>query len=126
PGGTQVWARGAEDPAAAIEASGLPVAGVLSARAVEGQLAEAPQSLAVGLDAAAAIAGLGLVIAGVTATLYFAQRRREFEFASIRAMGVGTPTVRDTIAREQVALVGVSTIAGIALGYVVLRIASAP
>ena len=122
----QVWVRGGGDTSAVIQNAGLPVTGVLSSEAIETQLAEAPQSLAVGLDAAAAIAGLGLVIAGVTATLYFAQRRREFEFASLRAMGVGTPTVRDTISREQVALVGVSTIAGIALGYVVLRIASAP
>jgi hypothetical protein len=122
----QVWARGGDDPTGAIEAAGLPVAGELSATQIEGQLAEAPQSLAVGLDAAAAIAGLGLVIAGVTATLYFAQRRREFEFASLRAMGTGAATVRDTIAREQIALVGVASLAGIALGYLVLRLASAP
>ena len=122
----QVWARGGDDPTGSIEAAGLPVAGELSATQIEGQLAEAPQSLAVGLDAAAAIAGLGLVIAGVTATLYFAQRRREFEFASLRAMGTGAATVRDTIAREQIALVGVASLAGIALGYLVLRLASAP
>jgi hypothetical protein len=125
-GVNQVWVRGDEDPTAAIQAAGLPVTGVLSAARIEGQLAEAPQSLAVGLDAAAAIAGLGLVIAGVTATLYFAQRRREFEFASLRAMGAGAATVRDTIAREQIALVGVASLAGIALGYLVLRLASAP
>jgi ABC-type lipoprotein release transport system permease subunit len=123
---TQVWVRADDDPTAAIQAAGLPVTGLLSATMIEGQLAEAPQSLAVGLDAAAAIAGLGLVIAGVTATLYFAQRRREFEFASLRAMGASAPTVRDTIAREQIALVGVATLAGIALGYVVLRVASGP
>jgi ABC-type antimicrobial peptide transport system permease subunit len=122
----QVWVRGGGEPTAAIEAAGLPVTGELSATQIEGQLAEAPQSLAVGLDAAAAIAGLGLVIAGVTATLYFAQRRREFEFASLRAMGAGATTVRDTIAREQIALVGVASLAGIALGYAVLRLASAP
>jgi hypothetical protein len=122
----QVWVRGGDDPTAAIQAAGLPVTGVLSAEGIEGQLAQAPQSLAVGLDAAAAIAGLGLVIAGVTATLYFAQRRREFEFASLRAMGTGAPTVRDTIAREQIALVGVASLAGIGLGYLVLRLASAP
>jgi FtsX-like permease family protein len=122
----QVWVRGGGDPTAAIEAAGLPVTGELSATQIEGQLAQAPQSLAVGLDAAAAIAGLGLVIAGVTATLYFAQRRREFEFASLRAMGAGATAVRDTIAREQIALVGVASLAGIALGYLVLRLASAP
>jgi ABC-type lipoprotein release transport system permease subunit len=123
---TQVWVRGDEDPTAAIQGAGYPVTGLLSTQMIEGQLAEAPQSLAVGLDAAAAIAGLGLVIAGVTATLYFAQRRREFEFASLRAMGAGPPTVRETIAREQIALVGAASLCGIGLGYLVLRLASTP
>ena len=79
-----------------------------------------------GLDAAAAIAGLGLVIAGVTATLYFAQRRRDFEFASLRAMGAGPSTLRATIAREQSALIGAASTAGLLLGYVVVRLATAP
>ena len=123
---TEVWAHGDTDPTLAIQQAGFPVVDLLSARAIEGRLAEAPQSLAVGLDAAAAIAGLGLVIAGVTATLYFAQRRRDFEFASLRAMGAGPSTLRATIAREQSALIGVASIAGLLLGYVVVRLATAP
>jgi ABC-type antimicrobial peptide transport system permease subunit len=123
---TEVWAHGDTDPTLAIQQAGFPVVDLLSARAIEGHLAEAPQSLAVGLDAAAAIAGLGLVIAGVTATLYFAQRRRDFEFASLRAMGAGPSTLRATIAREQSALIGVASIAGLLLGYVVVRLATAP
>jgi ABC-type lipoprotein release transport system permease subunit len=123
---TEVWAHGDADPTLAIQQAGFPVVDLLSAHAIEGRLAEAPQSLAVGLDAAAAIAGLGLVIAGVTATLYFAQRRRDFEFASLRAMGAGPSTLRATIAREQSALIGVASIAGLLLGYVVVRLATAP
>jgi len=123
---TEVWAHGDADPTLAIEQAGFPVVDLLSAVAIEGRLAEAPQSLAVGLDAAAAIAGLGLVIAGVTATLYFAQRRRDFEFASLRAMGASPSTLRGTIAREQTALIGVASIAGLVLGYVVVRLATAP
>src|SRR6476660_2260724 len=123
---TEVWAHGDTDPTLAIQQAGFPVVDLLSARAIEGRLAEVPQSLAVGLDAAAAIAGLGLVIAGVTATLYFAQRRRDFEFASLRAMGAGSSTLRATIAREQSALIGVASIAGLLLGYVVVRLATAP
>ncbi|HEY6651794.1 MAG TPA: FtsX-like permease family protein [Actinomycetota bacterium] len=123
---TEVWAHGDTDPTLAIQQAGFPVVDLLSAHAIEGRLAEAPQSLAVGLDAAAAIAGLGLVIAGVTATLYFAQRRRDFEFASLRAMGAGPTTLRATIAREQSALIGAASIAGMLLGYVVVRLATAP
>ncbi|MDP9300637.1 MAG: hypothetical protein M3P43_07060, partial [Actinomycetota bacterium] len=56
---TEVWAHGDTDPTPAIQQAGVPVVDLLSARAIEGRLAEAPESLAVGLDAAAAIAGLG-------------------------------------------------------------------
>jgi hypothetical protein len=122
----EVWAHGDADPTAAIQAAGFPVVDLLSARTIEGRLDEAPESLAVGLDAAAAIAGLGLVIVGVTATLYFAQRRRDFEFASLRAMGAGAPALRGTIAREQFALIGVAWVAGVLLGDVVVRLATAP
>jgi hypothetical protein len=122
----EVWAHGDTDPTAAIQAAGFPVVDLLSSQTIEGRLDEAPESLAVGLDAAAAIAGLGLVIAGVTATLYFAQRRRDFEFASLRAMGAGAPALRGTIAREQFALIGVASIAGVLLGDVVVRLATAP
>jgi FtsX-like permease family len=122
----QVWAIGDTDPTAALGGAGFQIGRVASAQALEARLAEAPQSLAVGLDAAAATAGLGLVIAGVTATLYFAQRRRDFEFASLRAMGTSTPTVRSTIAREQIALVAAASVAGIALGSIVLRLVRAP
>ena len=123
---TEVWAHGDTDPTAAIQQAGFPVVDLLSTRTIEGRLDEAPESLAVGLDAAAAIAGLGLVIAGVTATLYFAQRRRDFEFASLRAMGAGAPSLRGAIAREQFALIGVATIVGVLLGDVVIRLATAP
>ena len=122
----EVWAHGDTDPTAGIQAAGFPVIDLLSARTIEGRLDEAPESLAVGLDAAAAVAGLGLVIAGVTATLYFAQRRRDFEFASLRAMGAGSPALRGTIAREQFVLIGVASIAGVLLGDVVVRLATAP
>ena len=82
--------------------------------------------MAVGLDATAAIAGLGLVIAGVTATLYFAQRRRDFEFASLRAMGAARRSLFDTVAREQFALIGVAAVSGILLGAGVLWLVSRP
>ena len=52
---TEVWAHGDTDPTPAIQQAGFPVVDLLSAHAIEGRLAEAPQSLAVGLDAAAAI-----------------------------------------------------------------------
>jgi ABC-type antimicrobial peptide transport system permease subunit len=41
-------------------------------------------------------------------------------------MGAGPSTLRATIAREQSALIGVASIAGLLLGYVVVRLATAP
>jgi len=41
-------------------------------------------------------------------------------------MGAGAPSLRGTIAREQFALIGVASIAGVLLGYVVVRLATAP
>ena len=61
---TEVWSRGDADPTEAIRATGFSVTDLLSAAPVEAQLAQSPQSLAAGMEAAAAIAGLGLVIAG--------------------------------------------------------------
>jgi ABC-type antimicrobial peptide transport system permease subunit len=119
---SEVWASGGADPTDAIRAAGFSVTDVLSARPVEAQLAQSPQSLAVGMEAAAAIAGLGLVIAGVAATLYFAQRRRDYEFASLRAMGTSPGTIRRTLVIEQAGLLSYALIAGLLLGWGVLRL----
>jgi ABC-type antimicrobial peptide transport system permease subunit len=119
---SEVWARGSTDPTDAILAAGFSVTDMIAARPVEAQLAQSPQSLAVGMEAAAAIAGLGLVIAGVAATLYFAQRRRDYEFASLRAMGTSRGTIRRTLVIEQAGLLGYALIAGLLLGWGVLRL----
>jgi FtsX-like permease family len=119
---TEVWSRGDRDPTEAIRAAGFSVTDLLSAAPVEAQLAQSPQSLAAGMEAAAAIAGLGLVIAGVAATLYFAQRRRDYEFASLRAMGTTPATIRRTLVIEQVGLLCYALIAGLLLGWGVLRL----
>ena len=58
---------------------------------IEGFLAQLPQSLALGMNFVAAAGGAGLVVVGVAAGLYFAQRRRDYEFAALRAMGDRRP-----------------------------------
>jgi ABC-type antimicrobial peptide transport system permease subunit len=94
---------------------------VTAAGPIEAYLAQLPASLAVGLDGAAAIGGLGLVTIGVAVGLSLGQRRREFEFASLRAMGVERSKVARVVVLEQVVLVGFAVVAGFALGYGVLR-----
>ncbi|MGZ4152484.1 MAG: FtsX-like permease family protein, partial [Actinomycetota bacterium] len=58
---------------------------------------------------------------GVTAGLYFAQRRRDYEFAAIREMGAERSQIRRTLILEQALLLGFAILAGLGLGYLMLR-----
>ena len=69
------------------------------------------------MNFAAAVAGVGLVIIGVAAGLYFTMRRRDYEFAALRAMGTGRRQIRPTLVLEQAGLLGFSVVAGLAIGY---------
>jgi hypothetical protein len=82
----EVWAMGSTDPLPALRAHGfIPGREVQRAVPIEATLAQLPQSLAVGMNFTAAAGGVGLVIIGVSASLYFAQRRRDYEFAARRS-----------------------------------------
>jgi ABC-type antimicrobial peptide transport system permease subunit len=59
---------------------------------------------------------------GVAAALYFAQRRRDYEFAALRAMGAAPRQIVWTLALEQLLLLGFAVAAGLGLGYAILRI----
>ncbi len=118
----EVWAMGSTDPQPAlIERGFIPGRDVQRAEPIEATLAQLPQSLAVGMNFTAAAGGVGLVIIGVSASLYFAQRRRDYEFAALRAMGAERSQIRRTLVLEQGLLLGFATIAGIGLGYLMLR-----
>ncbi len=118
----EVWANTPDDPSPELEALGW-FPGVVNATApIEGLLAQLPQSLAVGMNFAAAVAGVGLVIIGVAAGLYFTMRRRDYEFAALRAMGTGRRQIRSTLVLEQAGLLGFSLLAGLAIGYWLLRL----
>jgi putative ABC transport system permease protein len=69
-----------------------------------------------------AAGGAGLVIVGVSAALYFAQRRRDYEFAALRAMGAAPAQIVRTLALEQLLLLGFAVLAGLGLGYLLLRL----
>jgi ABC-type antimicrobial peptide transport system permease subunit len=70
----------------------------------------------------AAAGGMGLVVLGVGVGLYFTQRRREFEFASLRAMGSRPRQVTSVLVAEQGLLVGFAVAAGAGLGFAILRL----
>jgi ABC-type antimicrobial peptide transport system permease subunit len=85
-------------------------------------LAQLPQSLAVGMNFTAAAGGVCLVVIGVAAGLYFAQRRRDYEFAALRAMGTERRQIRRALVLEQGILLGFAVLAGFGLGYLLLQL----
>ena len=118
----EVWASGEADPRPALRQVGFVPGPVQRTRPLVGALAQLPQSLAVGLQFTAAAAGLGLVIIGVAVGLSIAQRRRDFEFAALRAMGTESRHLRRTVVIEQAVLLGFSVAAGLIVGYLMLKL----
>jgi predicted lysophospholipase L1 biosynthesis ABC-type transport system permease subunit len=98
------------------------VLGTGSALAVEASLAQDPQSLALGMHFAAAAGGMGLVVIGLAVSLYFGQRRRQFEFAALRALGAEHGQLVGALVGEQAFLVGFALIGALGLGYALLRL----
>ena len=117
-----VWAAGDADPRPALRSVGFIPGPVQRTAPIVASLAQLPQSLAVGLQFTAAAAGLGLVVIGVAVGLSIAQRRRDFEFAALRAMGTESRHLRRTAVIEQVVLLGFSVICGLAIGYAMLKL----
>jgi predicted lysophospholipase L1 biosynthesis ABC-type transport system permease subunit len=118
----EAWANTPDDPSSSLAAQGWTPGLVNATAPIEGLLAQLPQSLAVGMNFAAAVAGVGLVIIGVAAGLYFTMRRRDYEFAALRAMGTGRRQIRTTLVLEQASLLGFALVAGLAIGYWLLRL----
>ena len=118
----EVWAEGERNPVPQLRQKGFFPGDVARTAPIEGFLAQLPQSLALGMNFVAAAGGAGLVIVGVAAALYFAQRRRDYEFAALRAMGTASGQIVRTLALEQVLLLGFAVLAGLGLGYLLLRL----
>jgi predicted lysophospholipase L1 biosynthesis ABC-type transport system permease subunit len=118
----QVWASGSDSPAQAIRAAGLHVNQVTSAVSLERTFTLNPQSLALGMHFTAAAGGMILVVIGVGVGLYFAQRRRRFEFATLRALGTEHRTMLWVMIGEQIAIVGFSIVAALVLAAELLRL----
>ena len=119
---TEVWAMGRADPSGAIRSAGFLPGHVSSAARRVAILSQLPQSLAVGMPFPAAAGGMGLGIIGVAVGLYFTQRRREFEFASLRAMGSRRGQISGVLLAEQLAMIVFAVVAGSALGLAVVRL----
>ena len=110
------------DPRPGLRRADFIVGRTVAAPPIEAVLSQLPQSLAVGMHFTAAAGGLGLVVIGVAVGIYFAQRRREFEFASLRAMGTEPRQITRVLALEQGLLIGFAVVAGAGLGFAILRL----
>ncbi len=117
----EVWAMG-DDPRPALRTAGFIPAYTDSAATEVALLSQLPQSLAVGMHFTAAAGGMALVVIGVSVGLYFTQRRREFEFASLRAMGSRSRQVVGALLTEQGAMIAFAVVAGAGLGFAVVRL----
>ena len=118
----EVWAMGDRDPRPSLRQAGFIPGATQAAGPIIAALAQLPQSLAVGMNFATAVGGLGLVVLGVAVGLYFAQRRREFEFASLRAMGTEPKQVTRVLLLEQGLMIAFAIVAGAAIGFGILRL----
>jgi hypothetical protein len=118
----EVWASGSTDPRPALEDAGFIPGRVRAAGPIVAALAQLPQSLAVGMNYAAAAGGLALVVLGVGVGLYFGQKRRAFEFASLRAMGAEPSQISRILLLEQGAMIVFAIAVGLGIGYGVLRL----
>ena len=118
----EMWASGSTDPRLALQERGLIPGATEAAGPIIAVLAQLPQSLAVGMNFATAVGGLMLVVLGVAVGLYFAQRRREFEFASLRAMGTQPTQVSRVLLLEQGLMIVFAIAAGATIGFGILRL----
>ncbi len=118
----QVWAAEDDGLASRLEQDGFVLEEAQASEPIESMLSQLPKSLAMGMNATAAVAALGLVAIGLSVGTYFAQRRRDYEFAALRAMGTTSRTIRGTLVIEQSTLLGFALLAGLGLGYAMLKL----
>jgi hypothetical protein len=121
----QVWlsAKAPADFPDRLAAAGITVTGVTSTAARERVLSHEGPALAVTLMLAGAAAAALLAAAGAVVNLHLLARRREFELAAMRTLGVGRLSLAAAVAVEQVILVGFAIALGVGLGVLGARLA---
>jgi hypothetical protein len=118
-----VLSMGSGSPAALTRHAGLQVTGVSSAAAIEAQLASRQENLAIGIEFAAAVAGVALAMLALVLSAYFGGRRYEYEAASFQALGAKAGNVVATLALEYGVVALCSACVGLVVGLSVLAIA---
>jgi hypothetical protein len=111
-----VLSMGRPSPVDSARRAGLQVAVVSDAAAIEAQLASRQENLAIGIEFAAAIAGVALAMLALVLSAYFGGRRYEYEAASFEALGARPRDAVTTLALEYGAVVLCCAAAGGAVG----------
>jgi len=111
-----VLSMGGGSPVVLTRHAGLQVTGVSRAATIEAQLASHQENLAIGIEFAAAIAGVALAMLALVLSAYFGGRRYEYEAASLEALGAKPRTVVSTLAFEYGAVVLCAATVGMGVG----------
>ena len=117
-----VLSMGGGSPVALTRRAGLQVSSVSSAAAIEAQLASHQENLAIGIEFAAAIAGVALAMLALVLSAYFGGRRYEYEAASFEALGAKLRNVVSALAFEYGAVVLCSSTVGLVVGLGLLAV----
>jgi len=117
-----VLSMGDRSPAALTRRAGLQVTAVSGAAAIEAQLASHQENLAIGIEFAAAIAGVGLAMLALVLSAYFGGRRYEYEAASFEALGAKLRNVVSALAFEYGAVALCAAAVGIGVGFGLLAV----
>ena len=117
-----VLSMGGGSPVALTRHAGLQVTAVSRAATLEAQLASHQENLAIGIEFAAAIAGVALAMLALVLSAYFGGRRYEYEAASFEALGAKLRNVVSTLAFEYGAVVACSAATGMGVGLGLLAV----
>jgi hypothetical protein len=117
-----VLSMGGRSPVALTRRAGLQVTAVSRAAAIEAQLASQQENLAIGIEFAAAIAGVALAMLALVLSAYFGGRRYEYEAASFEALGAKLRNVVSALAFEYGAVVLCSATVGLGVGLGLLAV----
>ncbi len=117
-----VLSMGGGSPVGVTRRAGLQVTAVSKAATIEAQLASHQQNLAIGMEFAAAVAGVALAMLALVLSAYFGGRRYEYEAASFEALGAKPRSVVSTLAFEYGAVVLCSATVGLGVGLGLLAV----
>jgi hypothetical protein len=117
-----VLSMGGRSPVALTRRAGLQVTTVSSAATIAAQIASHQENLAIGIEFAAAIAGVALAMLALVLSAYFGGRRYEYEAASFEALGAKPGNVVSALAFEYGAVVLCSATVGTVVGLGLLAV----